>query len=59
MQWRRYAQRQRQLDAGGIVQRVLRMRTLTDAEVAAYRAPFPRPIIRLARWLSSFGADPT
>ena len=33
MQWRRYAQRQRQLDAGGIVQSVLTMRTLTDAEV--------------------------
>jgi haloalkane dehalogenase len=42
-QWRRYAQRQRQLDAGGIVQSVLRMRTLTDTEAAAYRAPFPSP----------------
>src|SRR5579872_2135919 len=28
MQWRRYAQRQRHLDAGGIVQSVLRIRTL-------------------------------
>jgi hypothetical protein len=44
MQWRRYAQRQRQLDAGGIVQSVLTMRTLTDAEVDAYRAPFPSPV---------------
>lgn len=43
MQWRRYAQRQRQLDAGGIVQSVMRMRTLTDVEAAAYRAPFPSP----------------
>ena len=43
MQWRRYAQGQRQLDAGGIVQSVLRMRTLTDTEAAAYRAPFPSP----------------
>ena len=41
MQWRRYAQRQQQLDAGGIVQSVLKMRKLTDAEVDAYRAPFP------------------
>jgi haloalkane dehalogenase len=43
MQWWRYAQRQRQLDAGGIVQASLRMRVLADAEAAAYRAPFPSP----------------
>jgi haloalkane dehalogenase len=43
MQWRRYAQRQRQLDAGGIVQSVLTKGTLTEAEAAAYRAPFPSP----------------
>ena len=41
MQWRRYAQRQQELDAGDIVQRALRMRTLADAEAAAYCAPFP------------------
>ena len=41
MQWRRHAQRQQQLDAGGIVQSVLKMRKLADAEVDAYRAPFP------------------
>ena len=43
MQWRRYAQRQPQLDAGGIVQSILRKRVLSDAEVDAYRAPFPSP----------------
>jgi haloalkane dehalogenase len=41
MRWRRYAQRQQQLDPGGIVQSALRMRVLGDTEVAAYRAPFP------------------
>ena len=43
MQWRRYAQRQKQLDAGRIVQAVLKVRALTEAETAAYGAPFPSP----------------
>ena len=43
MAWRRYAQRQHQMDAGLIVRGALRMRTLTDAEADAYRAPFPSP----------------
>jgi haloalkane dehalogenase len=41
MRWRRFTQRQHQLDAGSIVQGALKKRTLTEAEAAAYRAPFP------------------
>jgi haloalkane dehalogenase len=41
MRWRRYVQRLHELDAGNIVRAALRLRKLTDAEAAAYRAPFP------------------
>lgn len=41
MRWRRYSQRHRELDAGAIVRKTLRKRVLTDAEAAAYNAPFP------------------
>ncbi len=41
MQWRHYAQRLHQMDAGNIVRGTLRKSTLTDAEADAYRAPFP------------------
>lgn len=41
LRWRRFALRQKELDAGAIVRMTLRKRTLTDAEAAAYNAPFP------------------
>jgi len=41
LRWRRYALRQKQLDASAIVRMTLRKRTLSDAEAAAYDAPFP------------------
>lgn len=41
MRWRRYVQRQTELDAGNIVQRALQRRQLSEAEANAYRAPFP------------------
>jgi haloalkane dehalogenase len=41
MRWRRYVQRLPELDAGNIVRGALRLRQLSDAETAAYRAPFP------------------
>jgi len=41
MRWRRFTLRQKELDAGAIVRMTLRKRTLSDAEAAAYNAPFP------------------
>ncbi len=41
MGWRRFALRQKELDASAIVRMTLRRRTLSDAEAAAYNAPFP------------------
>jgi len=41
VRWRRFALRQKELDAGAIVRMTLRKRTLSDAEAAAYNAPFP------------------
>ncbi len=41
VRWRRFALRQRQLDAGAIVRATLCKRTLSDAEATAYNAPFP------------------
>jgi haloalkane dehalogenase len=43
MQWKRLSQRMRPLDAGAIVPMALGRRKLSDAEAAAYRAPFPSP----------------
>jgi haloalkane dehalogenase len=42
LNWRTYAQRQRALDVPALMRRALR-RSLTDAEAAAYGAPFPTP----------------
>ncbi|HTY53651.1 MAG TPA: haloalkane dehalogenase [Candidatus Binataceae bacterium] len=41
LRWRRYAVRQKDLDAGAIVKMTLNQRSLTDGEAAAYNAPFP------------------
>jgi haloalkane dehalogenase len=41
MRWRRYVQRLAELDAGNLIRRSLRRRQISDAEAAAYRAPFP------------------
>lgn len=41
MRWRRFALRQRALDLAGMMRGAVRGRTLTDAEAAAYAAPFP------------------
>jgi haloalkane dehalogenase len=41
MRWRRFAQRQRVLDIPALMRRAVRRRTLSDAEAAAYGAPFP------------------
>jgi haloalkane dehalogenase len=43
MQWKRVSQRMRPLVPGAIVPMALRRRKLTDAEAAAYAAPFPSP----------------
>jgi len=41
MRWRRFAVRHNELDAGAIVRMTLTKHKLTDAEAAAYNAPFP------------------
>ena len=41
LQWRRFSQRQRELDLPAMMKRAVRGRELTDAEAAAYGAPFP------------------
>jgi haloalkane dehalogenase len=40
-QWRRFAQQQRELDVPALMRRAVRRRTFTEAEAAAYGAPFP------------------
>jgi haloalkane dehalogenase len=39
--WRRFSQRAEELDLTKLMRNSLRKRTLTDAEAAAYQAPFP------------------
>jgi haloalkane dehalogenase len=39
--WRRFSQRVEALDLAGLMRSTLKMRQLTDAEAAAYAAPFP------------------
>jgi haloalkane dehalogenase len=46
--WRRFAQRQRVLDVPALMRRAVRRRTLTEAEAAAYGAPFPSPVYQTA-----------
>jgi haloalkane dehalogenase len=46
--WRRFAQRQRALDVPALMRGAVRRRTLTDAEAAAYGAPFPSPAYQTA-----------
>ena len=41
MVWRRFSQQQRALDVPTLMRNAVRGRTLTDAEAAAYGAPFP------------------
>ncbi len=41
LRWRRFSQQQRALDVPALIRRTLRSRTLSDAEAAAYGAPFP------------------
>jgi pimeloyl-ACP methyl ester carboxylesterase len=41
MRWRTFAQRQRELDVPAMMRRAIRGRALSDAEAAAYGAPFP------------------
>jgi haloalkane dehalogenase len=41
--WRRFSQRVRELDVGTLMRKTLRRQVLTDAEAAAYQAPFPSP----------------
>ena len=49
MQWRRYAQRQPQLDAGGIVQSILRKRVLATPKSTRTARPSPQATIRRVR----------
>ncbi len=46
--WRTYAQRQRALDVPTVMKNAVRGRTLSDAEAAAYGAPFPAPAYQTA-----------
>ena len=39
--WRRFSQRQTELDVPALIKQAVQDRTLTDAEAAAYGAPFP------------------
>jgi len=41
LKWRRYSQQVRWLDLPGLMRATLKKRQLTDAEAAAYAAPFP------------------
>jgi haloalkane dehalogenase len=41
LRWRRFSQRIEQLDVPKLINNALRLRRLTDAEAAAYAAPFP------------------
>ncbi|HLZ70069.1 MAG TPA: haloalkane dehalogenase [Dehalococcoidia bacterium] len=41
LRWRRFAQQQRELDVPAMLRRAVRSRQLSDAEAAAYGAPFP------------------
>jgi haloalkane dehalogenase len=41
MNWRRFSQRQAELDVPVLLKTAVQSRTLTDVEVAAYGAPFP------------------
>ncbi|HZQ34932.1 MAG TPA: haloalkane dehalogenase [Dehalococcoidia bacterium] len=41
LRWRRFALQQRELDVPALLRRAVRARSLTDAEAAAYGAPFP------------------
>jgi len=41
LQWRRFSQRQRELDLPAMMKMAVRGRELSDAEAAAYGAPFP------------------
>jgi haloalkane dehalogenase len=41
MTWRRFSQRVTELDVPAMMKRAVQKRTLTDAEAAAYGAPFP------------------
>ena len=41
MAWRRYSQRQTELNVPAMLKQAVQRRTLTDAEAAAYGAPFP------------------
>ena len=41
MVWRRFSQRQKELDLPAMMKQAIRGRELTDAEAAAYGAPFP------------------
>ena len=41
--WRHFSQQQRFLDIPRLMRRAVRQRTLSDAEAAAYGAPFPTP----------------
>jgi haloalkane dehalogenase len=41
MQWRRLSQRLPEMDLPAMIKQTIRSRTLTDAEAAAYGAPFP------------------
>ncbi|MER3420162.1 MAG: hypothetical protein C4290_06390 [Chloroflexota bacterium] len=48
LRWRTYAQRQRTLDVPAMLKNAVRGRTLTEAEAAAYGAPFPAPEYQIA-----------
>lgn len=41
MTWRRFSQRQSEMNLPAMIKRAVQHRTLTDAEAAAYGAPFP------------------
>jgi haloalkane dehalogenase len=43
MRWKRVSQRMRPMNPGAMLPTALRRRKLTDAEAAAYAAPFPSP----------------